>query len=141
MEQFKNPIIDATGGIHIGETFMRSFQASWPFGKIEIYEDYIILKIQHVPAFLIKLFELHAKVTNKLFLPSWGSSQKIPKEINLSYSDIQGFKEKDAWIMGYGITIIHTNNKYPLFLQVWISKNKAKIIIRYFNNRGIYKQE
>jgi len=45
MEQFEKPIIEATGGIHIGKNFMMSFQASWPFGKIKIYQNHIILRL------------------------------------------------------------------------------------------------
>ena len=43
--------------------------------------------------------------------------------------------------MGHGITIIHTDNQQAPFLQVWISKSKAKKIISHFNNRDIYKQK
>ncbi len=40
-KSIQKPIIEAMGGIHIGRSFMKSFQASWPFGKIEVYQDYI----------------------------------------------------------------------------------------------------
>ncbi len=136
MEQFKKPIIEATGGIHIGKTFMMSFQASWPFGKIEIYQDSVILKVQYIPNFILHLFQLAGKFPGMM-----GAYKDIPKEIKISYPDIRGYKEKNAWIMGYGVTIIHNNNQYAPFLQVWISKNKAKKIISYLNNKGIYKIE
>ncbi|MCK5477115.1 MAG: hypothetical protein KAI55_04300 [Candidatus Aenigmarchaeota archaeon] len=135
MEQFEKPIVEATGGIHIGETFVKSFQASWPFGKIEIYQDSIVLKVQYVPNFILLFFQWIGK-----FFGMLGAYKDISKEIKLVYTDIKGYNEKNAWIMGYGITIIHTNKQYAPFLQVWISKNKAKTIIGHFNNRGIHKQ-
>ena len=135
MEQFEKPIVEATGGIHIGETFVKSFQASWPFGKIEIYQDSIVLKVQYVPNFILLFFQWIGK-----FFGMLGAYKDISKEIKLVYTDIKGYNEKNAWIMGYGITIIHTNKQYAPFLQVWISKNKAKTIISHFNNRGIHKQ-
>jgi len=85
MEQFEKPMIEATGGIHIGETFMRSFQASWPFGKIEIYQDNIILKIQYIPNFILRLFQLANKS-----LGIMGEHKTILKEIKLS----KGIKKK-----------------------------------------------
>ena len=70
-----------------------------------------------------------------------GEHKTMLKKIELSYTDIKEYKEKNAWIMGYGITIIHTDNQQAPFLQVWTSKSKAKKIISYFNNKGINKQE
>ena len=136
MKQFNKPIIEATGGIHIGKTFVRSFQASWPFGKIEIYQDNIVLKVQYVPSLILRLFQLVGKLPGMV-----GSYKKIPKVIQLQYNEIKGYKEKDLSIGGYGITIIHTNDQQAPFLQVWILKNKAEEIINYLNNKGIYKQE
>ncbi len=134
LEKTKKPLIEATGGIHIGESFMKSFQASWPFGKIEIYEDIIVLKVQYTPNFILELFKLAGKLPGMI-----GAHKEIPKEIHLQDNEIKGYKEKDAKIMGYGITFIHTNNQYPPFLQIWISKNKAKEVIGYLNNKGIFK--
>ena len=128
MKQFKKPIIKATGSIHIGETFMMSLQASWPFGKIEIYQDHIFLRVQYIPNLILYLFQLLI-------------GENISKGIRLSYSDISGYKEKNAWIMGYGITIIHVDNQHTPFLQIWISKNKAKKIISYLNSKNIYKKD
>ena len=61
MEQIEKPIIEASGEIHIGETFTRSFQASWPFGKIEIYQNNIILRVQYIPNFVLQFFQLMGK--------------------------------------------------------------------------------
>ena len=135
MEQFEKPIIEATGGIHIGVSFIRSFQASWPLGKIEIYQDYLILRVQYVPNFILCFFQLIGKFPGMM-----GAYKNIPKEIKLTYANIKGYKEKNAWIGGYGITINHTDNQQAPFLQVWISKSKAKNIISFLNNNGIYKQ-
>ena len=63
LEKTKKPLIEATGGIHIGESFMKSYQATWPFAKIEIYDDIIMLKLQYTPNFILKLFELFGILT------------------------------------------------------------------------------
>ena len=136
-KQFKKSLIKATGGIHIGHSFMKSFQASWPFGRIDVYDDRIVLKVQYIPNFILKLF----KAFGRLSRPTIGSYKDVPKEIYLQYDEIKGYKEGDAKILGYGITFVHTNNQYPPFLQVWISKNKAKEIIGYLNNKRIFKFE
>lgn len=118
----KKPLIEATGGIHIGKNFFESFQASWPFGKIEVYEDMVVLKVQYIPDFILKIFEWSAKFPG----PTIGSYKEIPKEIYLRYNEIRGYKERDMKIMGYGITFVHRNNKYPPFLQIWVSKKRLR---------------
>ena len=135
MEQFEKPIIEATGGIHLAEKLMSYFRATWPLGKIEIYQDYIILKVQYVPNFILHFIQL---IVN--FSRTVGAHKSIPKEIKLSYDDIKGYKETNASsIIKYGITIIHTNNQYAPFLRVWLFKYKAKKIISYLNSKDIYK--
>ena len=129
MKQFEKPIVEVTGGIHIGKNFMMSFQASWPFGKIEIYQDNIILKIQYIPNFILRFFQLISKLI--------GACKNIPREIELAYTDIRGYRKN---MLG-GITIIHVNDQYAPFLQIWVSKNKAEKIISHFNSKGIYKQK
>jgi hypothetical protein len=135
MKKSEKPIIEVTGGIHVGKTFMKSFQASWPFGKIEIYSDNIVLRIQYIPNFILRLFQTMGKLPNMV-----GTYKNIPNEITLTYSDIKGYKEKSAGIMGYDITILHANDQQAPFLQIWVSKSKALKIIEYFNNNGIYKK-
>ena len=38
-------IYEQRGGVWIGHSFGESFKASWPFGKLEIYTDKIILSV------------------------------------------------------------------------------------------------
>ena len=135
-EKFNTPIIDAVGGIHIGNNFMQSFAASWPFGRIEIYEDKLTLKVQYVPDFLLKIYELAGK-----FPFMMGAYKEIPKEIYLKYNEIKGYKEKNLSILGYGITFVHNNSQYAPFLQVWVWKKNAQKIIEYLNKKGISKIE
>ncbi len=134
--QKTNPIIQATGGMHIGKSFLMSFQVSWPFGKIEVYEDRIVLRFQYLPDFVLRIFEWAGKIPKMI-----GSYRDIPKKIELTYDQIKGYKEKDLKAAGYGIAIIHTNNQQAPFLQFWASKDKAKKIIGYLNKQGIYHQD
>lgn len=142
MKQLEKPIIKATGGIHIGKTFLRSFQFSWPFGKVEVYEDGIILKVQYIRNYTVIFFQLISAFFPKTMKAYVGGELKdIQKDIKLPYSDIKGYYKRDIGIAGPGIRIIHTNSQYAPFLQVWIFKNKARAIIGYLNSRDIYEQE
>lgn len=126
MEQPKS-IIEAIGQINIGKTFVGSFCATWPFGKIEVYQDSVILKVRR-----ISNFSYGTKFIGTL------------KELNgmkLLNNDIKGYKGINILSLVCGIIIIHINNKYPPFLQIWISKNKAQKIIEHFNSVGIYQQK
>lgn len=145
MEQLGKLIIQATGGIYIGETFFRSFRCTWPFAKIKIYEDSIILKVQYVQSFTFAFLQLMRKLFPKMMEVYIGrdrDSTNILKDIKLSYSDIKGYKKQDFGLpLGHSITIVHTNNQYSPFLQVWVSKNKSRAIVRYLNSRGICEQK
>jgi hypothetical protein len=134
MKQSKKPVIEATGGIHIGKSFIISFQASWPFGKIEIYDDRIVLQIQYLPDFILRLFQLASKI------PMMMAYKNIPRKIEFTYDKIKSYKYKNASTAGQGITIIHTDPEKAPFIQVWVSRKKAKEIINYFNNKNIYEQ-
>jgi len=137
IDQEEKPLFETTGGIHIGDDFMRSFQASWPFGKIEIYEDRIVLKVQYLPDFVLNLFRMFGKLPGML-----GAHESIPTTITLRYEEVSGYKETNASFMGYGITFKHTNIQYPPFLQFWaLWKGKGKVIVNYLNRRGVSKSQ
>ena len=136
MANGEKPWIEAIGGIHVGKSFLKSFQATWPFGKIEVYEDHILLKIQYVPGFFLRLFERMDS-----FPAMMGTYNNIPYRIELKYSDIKAFKETNAFIWGYGLTFIHKDEESAPFLQVWIAKNKAKKIIERLNQNNIFYQK
>ena len=131
----EKPLIEASGGIHIGRTFLKSFQASWPFGKIEVYDDYLLLKIQYLPGFILRWFEKADK-----FPAMMGTYNDIPDRIKLKYTDINSYKEKDLSALGYGLTFIHKDEKSAPFLQVWISKEKAAEITKLLNDKNIFAE-
>jgi len=98
----QKPLIEATGGIHIEVSFIRSFQASIPCGKLE-------------KNFILKIFSFIGKIPGMI-----GSYKDIPRVIQLQYNEIKEYKENNLSILGYGIAVVHNNTKYPPFLQVWI---------------------
>jgi hypothetical protein len=114
---------------------LKSFQASWPFGKIEVYDDYLMLKIQYLPGFILRWFEKADK-----FPAMMGTYNDIPDRIELKYTDINSYKEKDLSALGYGLTFIHKDEESAPFLQVWISKGTAKKIVELLNQKGIASQ-
>jgi hypothetical protein len=128
----EKPLIEASGGIHIGRSFLKSFQASWPFGKIEVYDDYLVLKIQYLPGFILRWFEKADK-----FPAMMGTYNDIPDRIRLNYTDIKYYKEKDLSALGYGLTFVHRDEESAPFLQIWISKDTAKKITDFLNQKGI----
>ncbi|MDP3697840.1 MAG: hypothetical protein Q8R55_07605 [Candidatus Taylorbacteria bacterium] len=123
----KKSLLEATGGIWIGNYLYFCFQASSPFGKIEVYEDEVIFRIQNLPKLFIKSFELFGKIT---FLFS-----NLPKEIHLPYTNIQRFKTTNLGPLGYGIRFIHNIDQYPPVLIIWIWPTQAEEVIKYLTSK------
>ncbi len=138
MNKENNILIEATWWIHIGYNFIMSFQASFPFWKIEVYWDKVILVVQSIPNFIIKICEFFWKIMP--FLP--GTYKKIPKEITLYYKDIKHIKERKLWkFLWYGITFVHTNSNFAPFLQMWLFEKDALQIIKHLNSKKIYNHK
>ncbi|MEK6872376.1 MAG: hypothetical protein AABX16_05730, partial [Nanoarchaeota archaeon] len=121
-------LFKSIGSIWIGESYLHSFSASWPFGKIEIYKNKLILRIQYFPDFILEnLF------TKKEAIP--GTYKKIPKKIVLYYDDIIGYQEKKIpllWhLLGFGVRFIHKNKNYPPFIEMAFFGNKSQKIINF----------
>ena len=131
----EKPAWEATGGIHIGKSFMQSFQATWPFGRIEVFSDRILLKIQYVPGIFLKLFEKMGH------LPAiMGTYKDIPDRIELNFSEINSYREIDAWFLGKGITFVHIDERAAPFLQFWfLSREQAKKMSELLEQNGVYK--
>ena len=101
MNEFGQPIIEATGGIYIGRNFFRSFQATRPFGKIELYQGVVILKVQFIPRFILRLFQWAGKIPFMI-----GIYKNFPEKIILPYSDIVSYTQTNSsTIMGCGIRL------------------------------------
>ncbi len=135
MLQSNEPLFEAVGGIHIGESFIKSFQASKPYGKIEVYQDKIVLKIQYISDSVLRMFEMAGRIP---FMP--GTYKYIPREIELPYAFLEGYKKINRGILGYyGINFIHLDNRLPPFLQIWLRKKDASQVIYYLDTIGLRK--
>ena len=128
----EKPLLQARGGIHIGESFINSANASWPFGKIEVYKDRIILKLKFINESITQKFSRGMYKSNK--------STKIPTSISLSYSDIAGYKELRnpifLWPLASGINFIHKIKKYPPYLNMSFFGGTTGKIIQILESHG-----
>jgi hypothetical protein len=129
MLQLPEPLFEAVGGIHIGGDFINSFQASRPFGKIEVYQDRVVLKIENVSDQGLGMFRLLGKIP---FIP--GTYKDIPREIDLPFELIKGYKKINLGPLGHGITFLHSEQTIPPFLQIWLRKKDWKKVIESLNN-------
>jgi len=140
-ERKKKILFKASGGIHVGESFLYSAQASGPFGKIEIHKDKIILEFDMPDKALQRVargFYNPGKLSDLKRIGEY--NKNIPKKIVLSYKDIIGYSKTNipvlSSVLGYGIRFVHKNKKYPSFLQMWFNRNNFKKIISFLESHN-----
>ena len=132
MHEFEKPNVVASGGIHIGKNFFRSFQATRPFGKIELYQNEVVLKVQYIPKLILRLFRWAGNIPFMI-----GTYKDFPEEIILKYSEITGYYHTNYGISGVGIRIYHNNLNYPPFLYFRAKNKDASDIIGDFKKMGL----
>ena len=137
-EKQKKLTFTSRGGLHVGDSFIYSAQASWPYGRIEAYSNRLVLEFD-MTNFQLKY--LARGVYNPI--KKWGDVgrfKKIPKKIVLEYKNIIGYKVTSipilSLILGHGIRIVHKNKEYPPYLQMWLTKKKIHELINILESKG-----
>jgi hypothetical protein len=124
-------LFKATGGLKVGESFIYSAQATWPFGKIEMYKDKLVLLFDIPQAILQRFARGVYRPKNKF--------SKIPQKIVLNYKDITGYRPINLpiidLILGKSLLIVHKNKKYPPYINVILFGNKIKRVIEILESK------
>lgn len=128
----KKLLFSATGGLKVGESFIYSAQATWPFGKIEMYEDKLILSFDMPQVALQRFARGVYRPKNKF--------SKIPQKIVLSYKDIIGYRSLNvpivSLILGKVLLIVHKNKRYPPYINIILFGGKTKKVMHILQSKG-----
>ena len=120
------PVFESVGGIHFGTNAFFCFNATWPFGKIEIYNEEILMHVQYLPEFLLRFF----------FWPRY----KVFK-VRLPYQKIKSFKAINWFIFGRGVRFKHDSSEYPPYIVFWaIRKRDQKKIMECLTSHGVVRE-
>ncbi len=130
----KKAKIKAVGGVYFGSSFLKSFGAPWPFGKVIIYDDSMILRIRFIPMFVLRFFWLIFRGSRIL-----KSDAIILKKAELKFKDVQGFRDKKSKFLMYEFLINHGDRNSPHFLRFCVSGKKAGYIKDFLKSKDFSK--
>jgi hypothetical protein len=129
----ESPAVVASGGILIGKNFFRAFQATSPFGKIELYDKNLVLSIQFIPRFILRFFRWAGNIRFMI-----GTYKNFPDRIVLNYPELTGYTQTSySSFSGCAIRLFHNNPAYPPFLYFRAKSQDASAIINYLKNHNV----
>jgi hypothetical protein len=133
LDKLEYPAVVASGSIFIGKNFFRAFQATRPFGKIELYDNNLVLSVQFIPRVILRLFRWAGNIPFMI-----GTYKNFPDKIVLKYSDLTGYTQTNySTFSGCAIRLFHNNPEYPPFLYFRARNKEANAIITYLKSKNV----